>query len=118
MASCERSRQAPVTLLLGLVSLLAILGTSIADESGCAVNYDDPAPTCGGGEEEKTLGGGGAKQVGKAATRLSVGEPTCVTEPGVDYPGTQRVGESERIVYSMNGGGAEAHLLNDEKSRR
>lgn len=79
-----------MTLLLGIVAVFAILGTSMADEGGCAVNYDDPAPTCGDDAKTTLSGGSKGKRVEKKA---SASEHACVTEPGVDYPGTQGVGE-------------------------
>jgi hypothetical protein len=72
-------------MLLGLLIACAL---ARGDEGGCAVRYDDPAPTCGGGEGDgKARGVGGAEREGELA------DGGCVIEPDVDYPGDEVRGD-------------------------
>ena len=70
------------TVLLCLVALCALVCSASGDEGGCAVNYNDPTPTCGDGAEDPLK----MKKSDSAALQ-SLSKGTCVTEPGVDYPG-------------------------------
>ena len=81
MPAARVARRWRSALVVGVAAacLVALVGVVRAEDGGCAVSYDDEKQTCGDAEGEKPADAGTSRSV--------AGDASCVTEPGVDYPG-------------------------------